>query len=79
MVLRITAYLKRSSTGGLGGVSTGLRDLDALTLGLSPGLCLIAASTGTGKTALTGQIALHVAEQHGPVVFVSMDRQHGAE
>jgi replicative DNA helicase len=42
-------------------------------LGLSPGLYLLAASTGTGKTALAGQIALHVAETHGPVIFVSME------
>ncbi len=44
-----------------------------MTLGLSPGLYLVAAATGTGKTALAGQIALHVAEHHGPVVFVSME------
>ncbi len=44
-----------------------------MTLGLSPGLYLLAASTGTGKTALAGQFALHVAERHGPVVFVSME------
>ncbi len=66
-------YLERSRTGGLAGVSTGLRDLDTMTLGLSPGLYLLAASTGTGKTALAGQIALHVAQRHGPVVFVSME------
>jgi len=66
-------HLERSRTGGLAGVSTGLRDVDSMTLGLSPGLYLVAASTGTGKTALAGQIALHVAEQHGPVVFVSME------
>jgi len=66
-------YLSQARTGGLAGVSTGLRDLDTMTLGLSPGLYLLAASTGTGKTALAGQIALHVAEHHGPVVFVSME------
>jgi replicative DNA helicase len=66
-------FLDRSRTGGLAGVSTGLRDLDTMTLGLSPGLYLLAASTGTGKTAMAGQVALHVAEQHGPVVFVSME------
>ncbi|MBV9358459.1 MAG: AAA family ATPase, partial [Chloroflexi bacterium] len=43
--------------------------MDTLTLGLY----LLAASTGTGKTAIAGQIALHVAEHHGPVVFVSME------
>jgi replicative DNA helicase len=66
-------YLGRAREDGLAGVSTGLRDLDRMTLGLSTGLYLLAASTGTGKTALAGQIALHVAEQHGPVIFVSME------
>jgi replicative DNA helicase len=66
-------YLGQARTDGLAGVSTGLRDLDTLTLGLSTGLYLLAASTGTGKTAIAGQIALHVAEKHGPVIFVSME------
>src|SRR5439155_24902370 len=66
-------YLGQARTGGLAGVSTGLRDLDTMTLGLSPGLYLLAASTRTGKTAIAGQIALHVGERHGPVVFVSME------
>src|SRR5712691_8152707 len=66
-------YLGQARADGLAGVSTGLRDLDTITLGLSPGLYLLAAATGTGKTAIAGQIALHVAEQHGPVVFVSME------
>jgi len=66
-------YLGQARTSGLAGFSTGLRDLDTMTLGLSPGLYLVAAATGTGKTAIAGQIALHVAEHHGPVVFVSME------
>ncbi len=66
-------YLGQARVGGLAGVSTGLRDLDMMTLGLSPGLYLIAAATGTGKTAIAGQIALQVAEHSGPVVFVSME------
>src|SRR5205807_8754137 len=66
-------YLGQARTSGLAGVSTGLRDLDRMTLGLSPSLYLVAAATGTGKTAIAGQIALHVAEHHGPVVFVSME------
>ncbi|MBV9355751.1 MAG: hypothetical protein JO023_09515, partial [Chloroflexi bacterium] len=63
-------YLDRGRAGGLAGVATGLRDFDTMTLGLSPGLYLLAASTGTGKTAVAGQIPLHVAEHYGPVVFV---------
>jgi len=66
-------YLGEARAGGLAGVSTGLRDLDTMTLGMSPGLYLLAAATGTGKTAIAGQIALHVAEHHGPVLFVSME------
>ena len=69
----LVEYLGQARVGGLAGVSTGLRDLDTMTLGLSPGLYLLAAATGTGKTAIAGQIALHVAEHHGPVVFVSME------
>ncbi len=34
---------------------------------------MLATATGTGKTAPAGQIALHVAEHHRPVVFVSME------
>jgi replicative DNA helicase len=66
-------YLGQARAGGLAGISTGLRDLDTITLGLSPGLYLLAAAPGTGNTAIAGQNALHVAEQHGPVVFVSME------
>jgi replicative DNA helicase len=70
---RLMDYLGQARTGGLAGVSTGLRDLDTMTLGMSPGLYLLAAATGTGKTAIAAQIALHVGEHHGPVVFVSME------
>jgi len=67
-------YLGEAQTDGLAGVSTGLRDLDRMTLGLSKGwLYLLGARPGTGKTAIAGQIALHVGEQHGPVAFVSME------
>jgi replicative DNA helicase len=67
-------FLGQSRAGGLAGVSTGLRDLDAMMLGLSKGwLYLLGARTGTGKSALAGQVALHVGEHQGPVVFVSME------
>jgi replicative DNA helicase len=57
-------YLGQARTDGLAGVSTGLRDLDRMTLGLSTGLYLLAASTGTGKTAIAGQIALQMLAYH---------------
>lgn len=67
-------YLEEGRKDGLAGVSTGLRDMDAMTLGLSRGwLYLLGARTGTGKTALAGQVALHVAHHDGPVLFVSME------
>src|SRR5260370_37209020 len=66
-------YLGQARTSGLAGVSTGLRDLDTMTLGLSAGLYLVAAATGSGKTAIAGQIALHVAKHDGPAAFVSME------
>lgn len=49
------AYLGRAREDGLAGVSTGLRDLNRMTPGLSTGLYSLAASTGTGKTALAGR------------------------
>jgi replicative DNA helicase len=48
-------YLGQARTDGLAGVSTGLKDLDTMTLGLSPGQYLLPASTGTGKTALASR------------------------
>src|SRR5437899_2100858 len=67
-------YLGTARGGGLAGVSTGLIDIDRLTLGLSKGgLYLLGARTGTGKTQLCGQVAVHVGEQHGPVAFISME------
>jgi replicative DNA helicase len=50
---QLMEYLGRTRADGLAGVSTGLRDLDKMTL--------------------AGQVALHVAEHHGPVIFVSME------
>lgn len=67
-------YLSQGQSNGLAGLSTGLADLDAMTLGLCRGwLYLLGARPGTGKTALAGQIALHVGENHGPVAFISME------
>lgn len=58
----------------LAGISTGLLALDRITLGLSPSrLYLIPARTGMGKTILVQQVALHVAAEHGPVAFFSLE------
>jgi replicative DNA helicase len=70
----VLKFLGQTRTDGLAGMSTGLSDLDTMTLGLSKGwLYLLGARTGTGKTAIAGQVALHVGDRHGPVVFVSME------
>jgi replicative DNA helicase len=55
-------------------VSTGLADLDAMTLGLEAGgLYLVMGTPGTGKTELAMQIGVHVGRTHGAVVFASLE------
>jgi replicative DNA helicase len=56
-------------------VSTGLQALDGmLSGGLRPGeLTIIAARPSMGKTALALNIAEHVAEHVGPVLFISCE------
>ncbi len=56
------------------GVTTGLLELDELTLGLMPGeLWYVAARPGMGKTALALGIAQAVAETGRHVAFFSME------
>lgn len=59
----------------IGGLSTGLDDLDQLTGGLQKSeLTILAARPSMGKTALAMNIAEHVALQVGaPVLFVSLE------
>jgi replicative DNA helicase len=58
----------------LPGLSTGLRKLDELTLGLQDGeLFIIAARPGMGKTALAIGIAYNVAQEGTPVFFFSTE------
>lgn len=59
--------------GAVTGVSTGLHDLDWLTMGLQPGdLIVIGGRPSTGKTVLGLQFAL-TASQGGPVLFSSLE------
>lgn len=56
------------------GLSTGLRELDVALLGLVANeLYVLGARTSAGKTTLLVQIAHHVAINHGPVLFVSLE------
>jgi replicative DNA helicase len=61
--------------GGIGGISTGLRDLDSQTGGLHDSeLVILAARPSMGKTALATTIAENVALGSGkPVFFVSLE------
>jgi replicative DNA helicase len=59
---------------GLVGLSTGLRDLDAVVGGLrGPDLIIIAGRPGMGKTSLAKGISRHVADRGGRPLFVSQE------
>ena len=68
----------RARPGGLVGLSTGLKDLDELTLGLHPSeLTIVAGRTSQGKSALALTIALSVARTV-PVLAFSLEMSHDA-
>lgn len=71
----LTARRQAVKMQGLGsvGVTTGFGKLDKLMGGLQPGIHLLAAEPGQGKTTLTLQIAVHVAVAGWPVLFVSFE------
>lgn len=77
----LQAVLKRTydtlcarSKGELSPVSTGIPAMDEITGGLYPGeMTVIGARPGTGKTALSLQIAEHAASQGHRAVFVSRE------
>lgn len=57
-------------------ISTGLIDIDALMLGMEAGrLYLLMGTPGTGKSELAMQIAMHVGQTHGPVLFASLEME----
>lgn len=60
--------------GELIGYGTGLRELDYITTGFQPDqLITLGARPAMGKTAMALQIAHHVASNHGPVLFLSLE------
>jgi len=63
------------SKGGLTGLSTGFRDLDKLTYGLTPSdFIIVAGRPSMGKTAFALNIATHVAlRQQKSVAFFSLE------
>lgn len=55
------------------GLPTGIPTLDKLLGGLQPGLFLLAAEPGMGKTTFTLQLAAYVAQTGYPALFVSFE------
>lgn len=59
---------------GIVGLSTGLHDLDDKLGGLRPGqLIIVAGRPGMGKTALSLQVAHHIAASGTPALVLSME------
>jgi replicative DNA helicase len=71
---RVLKYVADSALGQITGLSTGLRDLDAITGGLQSGdMITLAGRPSMGKTALGMQIAMRVASAGTPVLFASYE------
>ncbi len=69
----IYEFSKRKE-GELIGLSTGIRDLDHILLGLQPNrLIILGARPAMGKTALALQIANYVGYNNVPVLFFSLE------
>lgn len=74
----VAGFESRHKKGDLiTGISTGLRDLDSLTLGLNrDDSIIIAGRPGMGKSALAGNIAQYVAMKGKPVLICSLEMPH---
>jgi len=66
--------LTARESGDVGGLATGMRDLDEIIGGVHPGnLVVIGARTGVGKTAVLCQLATNVARSGNRVLVVSLE------
>lgn len=64
----------REPEGTIKGLSTGLKKVDTMTQGFVPGeLMIISGQTSHGKTQLSNNIMLHVAQNGHKVMFVTME------
>lgn len=69
---------RHQAGGGMPGISTGLVDLDRVTLGLKPGeLIILAGRPSMGKTGIATCITVNVARRGGVVGFVSLEMTKG--
>lgn len=60
--------------GDIAGLATGFHDLDRVTGGLEPGqLVIVAGRPGTGKTIFGCNVANHVANRGGSVLFFTLE------
>ncbi|MCC7006596.1 MAG: replicative DNA helicase [Ottowia sp.] len=75
VVERIDELYNRDNPNDITGVPTSFSDLDGMTSGLQPGdLIIVAGRPSMGKTALSLNIAEHVAVEQGlPVAVFSME------
>jgi len=63
---------KSADPNALIGLSTGYKDIDRMTLGLTPGLTLVVARPRCGKTSLVTNISCNVAEpERGGSVYLA--------
>jgi len=65
--------LRRLTGQPVMGIPSGLKRLDHLTNGWFPGLHVLAAGPGAGKTTLALQFAAHAAATGSPVLFVTYE------
>ena len=73
VIQRVYAALSDAAVngGGIPGLSTGMPDLDQITMGLKKGeLILIAARPGQGKTSMALNLARYVGEHSGQTIAV---------
>jgi replicative DNA helicase len=59
--------------GAIVGIPTGIKKLDKLLGGLQPGLHILAAEPGEGKTTLAEQMGASASREGFPVLFVSFE------
>lgn len=64
----------REAAGTVQGLSTGIKSMDDMMLGMTGGeLIIVSGPTSAGKTQLTTQIAYNVAKGGNKVLFVTME------